>query len=106
MTLHERVLERSAQVDPDNRKPLLAMAASSSGRGAGSHGVASPLPVPQGALLTPSEFRATTRLTLCRDLPEIAQAIREKPRAPAAGRVHDTRAVRCARAMLEARKTD
>ena len=27
--------------------------------------------------LTPSEFRATTRLTLCLDLPEIAQAVRE-----------------------------
>lgn len=77
--LHRRVLERSAQVDPDDGKPLRAMAASLlAAAEPGAMAWLHHTPCHKVPSLTPSEFRAATRLTLCLDLPEIVQAVREE----------------------------
>ena len=49
--------------------------------------------------LTPSEFRAATRLTLCLDLPEIAQAVSEDTPCSCCGETFTTPALFAAHAL-------
>ena len=75
--LHRRVLARSDEEAAPRNDALRVMAASL--LAAAEQGATAWLhhsPCRKVGCLTPEEFRATVRLTLCLDLPEIAQAVR------------------------------
>ena len=98
--LHRRVLERSAQVGPVDSKPLLAMAASLlAAAEPGAMAWLHHTPCHKVPSLTPSEFRAATRLTLCLDLPEIAQAVSKDTPCSCCGETFTTPALFAAHAL-------
>ena len=97
--LHRRVLE-DAHVGPDDGKPLRAMAASLlAAAEPGAKAWLHHTPCHKVPSLTPSEFRTATRLTLCLDLPEIAQAVREETPCSCCGERFMTPALFAAHAL-------